>query len=899
MTDRTRILFIASNPLRDQPVAVDVEARAILDQIALAEARHRLDFVFVPAPRATDLLRWGEQQRPAVAHLTGHGTATSLYLLDADDQPAEITVPALTRLLRRLGEDGVRLAVLNYCASEPAARAIVGDAGTQVDCAIGTRAVVPDRHAIAFAAAFYGSIAAGHSVAGAFADGASQVALAGGDPGLFALAARPGADPAAITIAPTEPARAAASLGDLRAPPADFTGRAAEIAAVRALSSEAGVIVSGQGGTGKTALALKLAEDLARAYPDAQVDLNLRGSSPDPRTPADVMAEVVRAFEPMARLPSTDDALGSLYRATLHGRRVLLLLDDAAGPEQVEPLLPPAGSFVLVTGWTHFALPGLAPYDLAEMTPPDAAALARRIAPRLTGDEAAELADRCGRLPLALRAAAALLAARRDLKPSKLLAQLRNPGERAKLVEAVLREGEAQLPDPLRAAWQSLGVFPADFDVAAVAAVLGAAEDAAADNLSELLRRNLIEWDEDKDRYHLHDLARDYARARLDAPALAAAGRRFAEHFASIARRADDQIAEGGPSMRDGLALFDRERRNIVGALGWAMEGAADPEIGALLCRLTGGAAGALALRTHAADRIAWYQAAVAAARRSGDRADLLVHLVNLGNALIESGAVYDADPPSSEALAIAREIGDRRGQALAQGNLGTALWARGDTEVALPCFEDQLAIARNLGDRRLEAAALGNLGNASLAKRDLERAATLYTERLTLVRALGDRYAEGTALGNLGSTLREQGRAADAIPLYEQRLAIAREIGDRRGEDAALGNLGVTYRQRGDHAKAVDLLERHLALAAELGDERARVHAVTQLAAAYSEAGEEAKRDALQRANAGLFFRSTQASPTPGWNLGDGELPPPIVLIQMAMGSARTSPRASQGGPG
>ncbi len=119
-----------------------------------------------------------------------------------------------------------------------------------------------------------------------------------------------------------------------------------------------------------------------------------------------------------------------------------------------------------------------------------------RIASRLREDEAAELAERCGYVPLALRAAAGTLARRRDLKPARYLERLRSEGERVKLIEDVLREGAAMLDPTVRDAWRTLGLFVADFDADGAAAVMAVDRDRAAEMLSEILERNLIEWDE-------------------------------------------------------------------------------------------------------------------------------------------------------------------------------------------------------------------------------------------------------------------------------------------------------------------------------------------------------------------------------------------------------------------
>ena len=106
------------------------------------------------------------------------------------------------------------------------------------------------------------------------------------------------------------------SLFQLPPPPADFTGRTAELAELRAAIEKGGVHISGlqgQGGVGKTALALKLAAELAPNYPDAQIYLDLKGVSEKPLTAAEAMSHVLRTFHPEAKLPEKEEELRPQY----------------------------------------------------------------------------------------------------------------------------------------------------------------------------------------------------------------------------------------------------------------------------------------------------------------------------------------------------------------------------------------------------------------------------------------------------------------------------------------------------------------------------------------------------------------------------------------------------------
>src|SRR6266545_838777 len=206
-------------------------------------------------------------------------------------------------------------------------------------------------------------------------------------------------------------------LHQLPPPPADFTGREADLAELRAAVAKGGVTifgVRGMGGIGKTALALKLSREVAPLYPDAQIYLDLQGVSDHPVPPAQAMAHVIRAFHPGTRLPESEAEIAALYLSALHGRRALLLMDNAAGADQVRPLIPPEGCLLLVTSRFFFHLPGFQVKDLDEMPLEDARALLLQIAPRI-GDQADRIAEICTGVPLALRQAAGTIAERPDL----------------------------------------------------------------------------------------------------------------------------------------------------------------------------------------------------------------------------------------------------------------------------------------------------------------------------------------------------------------------------------------------------------------------------------------------------------------------------------------------------
>jgi tetratricopeptide (TPR) repeat protein len=306
------------------------------------------------------------------------------------------------------------------------------------------------------------------------------------------------------------------ALHQLPSPPRDFTGRgteSAQLASALAEGTHTGLVLHGLGGVGKSALALALAEQLTASYPDAQFYINLQGTK-QPLSTAEAMTLVLRAYYPTSKLPDNEANLSGQYQSTLYNKRAVLVLDDAASAEQIERLIPPASCVMIVTSRQHFTLPGLFTHGLDTLPPEDAQALLIRIAPRIDG-HAHTLSQLCGYLPLALRVAASTLATHVNLDPGDYIRKLADTRERLELVEASLSLSYELLTPHLKHTWCLLSIFPDIFDEKVARAVLEMKPGRVLDELSELVRGNLVEWNEVAQSYRLHDLVRLFAEKRL------------------------------------------------------------------------------------------------------------------------------------------------------------------------------------------------------------------------------------------------------------------------------------------------------------------------------------------------------------------------------------------------
>ncbi|WP_228386214.1 AfsR/SARP family transcriptional regulator [Streptomyces katsurahamanus] len=223
-----------------------------------------------------------------------------------------------------------------------------------------------------------------------------------------------------------------------------FTGRAAELATLTAAADDAEdaagvaatVVIGGAPGVDKSTLAVRWAHQAAARFPDGRLHVELGGFAParHPLDPAEALrGMLVSLGVPHRGLPDTAEALTGLYRKLMAGRRALVVLDDAAGSDQVRRLLPATpGCLVLVTSRLDLSpLVSRGARPLRLHAPPAREAehvLARRIgAERVAAEPAAvrEIAARCGYLPLALAAIAARAAARPHFPLAALAGELR------------------------------------------------------------------------------------------------------------------------------------------------------------------------------------------------------------------------------------------------------------------------------------------------------------------------------------------------------------------------------------------------------------------------------------------------------------------------------------------
>jgi DNA-binding SARP family transcriptional activator/tetratricopeptide (TPR) repeat protein len=606
---------------------------------------------------------------------------------------------------------------------------------------------------------------------------------------------------------------------------AGFVGREALVDEAAALLTAGATMpvlaLSGLPGVGKSALAVQIGYRVAASFPDGQWYVPLGGGS-EPRDPADVLADLLRGSGVAGdRVPDSVEGRAALLRARLADRRVLLVLDDAAGVDQVVPLLPGAsGNGVLITsrqelaglavrvGGRYVRLDVLADAEAADL-------LDRQLGPAggaADTAERAELVELCGRLPLALRIACANVALDPDATLTRYVGALRDaagrlavlavPGDDRIGVRATFDLSYVALRGPDRRVFGLLGVLPAgtDIDADGVAALVGrtgspdSRADAAA--LRRLADANLL-TEHRPGRFHLHDLLRLYAADRVAADDTAAARDRLARWYVSTARAACRLAIPGTTEEPAGNPFADRDA-------AWAW------------------------LETERANAVALGRTHPTAA----DLADALWRYCYYGGYGRELGALATAGLGTGDPATTARMW----------RYLETASVLVGDRPAAIDAGERAAALNRQLGDAAEEARSLVGLGDDYVDGGRLDEAVEVLTRAVALSRQAGIRPLEANAVNNLGTAYERLGRLHDALAAYREALRGAEELDRPDGVLTSLLNIGQLHWQLGDLATARDHLERSLAI--DTPYRTPRTHATLFLARVHTTAG---------RAEAGL----------------------------------------------
>ncbi|MFI6497023.1 BTAD domain-containing putative transcriptional regulator [Nonomuraea typhae] len=647
-----------------------------------------------------------------------------------------------------------------------------------------------------------------------------------------------------------------------------FVGRVEEQARLTALLAGPAhpmVAISGPPGVGKSALALRVAHAVEEHYPDGQLFVRLHGRTPGvtPLTPLEILGRFLRALGvPGNAVPLDVDEAAATWRSKAAGRRLLVLLDDAAGLEHVRPLLTgPLGVAVIVTSRESLAAgDDCVQIRLGALPAADALSMLSALAgdSRVRADrEAAErLSALCDGLPLALRIVGARLADHPDWTLAGLAGRL---GDEQRLHE--LQIGDLAVRAVLASSWTALRDSPnaRDRTAARLLALLGAlhvpevtvqlaavllgedvAESEAAAALARLADANLVE-DGYVGRYQVHDLIRLYA-AELRPEGACAAVVRALEFSVATTRLASTlmdphRVLAAAPPLtavpaaletRDqAVAWFLAEEANLVSAAKEAMS-RPEEEIARLGVAITFSLLWFHFAHFRPIAMLECNELALAVARRLDDPAMEFHACIHLSGAAQSTNMMAQAISHMEKALELARQLGDGFGEQRALGNLANLHVISERYEIALSYADAQLMVARDLGADVGVRYALLIRGHALTETGRPEEARQSLTEVLAASRKVGDAYYTANAQMFLAEVHLAGLQAARAVARFRRAVALFAVTGYPTGEVRCQVGLSRAFRALGRFDEAAEHSRQALALAAQLDNSRwtSRAHA-------------------------------------------------------------------------
>jgi len=633
------------------------------------------------------------------------------------------------------------------------------------------------------------------------------------------LRSEPATSPVTVLVEPVRPR-------ELPPPVAAFTGRRRELAQLTDFvrsglaSGPPVVILHGRGGVGKSALAVQAGHQIAADFPDGQLYLDLRGSTlgQRSRTPMEALGQALRSLGMSEHdLPSYEAEAAARLRTLTSDRKMLIVLDNAADPSVVRPLIPASGGCaVIITSRTalgaldatrRLAIDGLADADAFRLLVQVAGRRGRRSADH---DRIIEL---CEKLPLALRIAASRLSDASQLSVADL-ADLLDGQRRLDVLDAgdlAVRSSIGVSYDALRgtngapapspgdqfAGWLFLRLVlvpVADLTPAFAAALAGQTElGPAKAALARLADLHLLQV-QATGRYRLHDLIRLFALEHaVPAPDRDAAIGRALDLYLASAQRVHEVLlptreVPGAPikrqdlpptevnSMADANAWLDGELPNLLAAAQFA----AQTEYAPLFpLRLSSSLHLVLGKRAEwSAERKLAELAVAATAARGGSR-DHIEAVRALGQAELHAGNLPDASSQLAVAVELSRAAGERRLMLAALLDLGRVALQTGEHALALSRMTECLEAARDEGWVMPEAITLLNISSVHVAERRWDDAREALEASLRVRREQGDVAGLSIVLPALGYVEFELGDLTAALELLAEGQLACRTVGN------------------------------------------------------------------------------------------------------------------------
>jgi tetratricopeptide (TPR) repeat protein len=693
--------------------------------------------------------------------------------------------------------------------------------------------------------------------------------------------------PPAPPVEATGPATTWTAPRELPAGLTDFTGREEQLETIRqALAPEAGspvpyavpvVGIFGPGGVGKSSLAIRAAHELAPAFPDGQLYVDLRTAGGD-EAPARLLGRFLRSLGMTGRaIPDDVDERATVYRSQLAGKRVLVVLDGVTREHQVELLLPgSAGCAVIATSRERLGnLPGLVSVDIDVFDTDVALELIGKVAgpDRIDAEPeaAAELVRFCDGLPLALRIAGARLAGKRHWRVRELVGRL---ADEVRRLDELSHHGQ-ELRSTIGFSYQDLGeqeqrlfrlsalVPTPDFPAWVAAALLDTDFATGQDTLENLVDAQLltvVTYPDQPPRYRFHDLIRVYANERLAAAEPAdsrqSALERMLGGWLGLVQEAHQSAKNCACSSLHGTAprwqppdaslteliggepyaWLERERRAVVAAIRQA----ADIGLDETCWNLVVGATTMFELG-HFDDWQESVEIALRSVEQAGNRLGRAMMLHSFSAMYLAQSRPTDVLRYATQAEQAFRELGNDHGLARSLNHQATAAGILGDRKNSLRQLGEVGKLLQAVGDEVGYAQTLRKRASCEIYDGNFDTARSMVTEALDIVRTAGDVRSEAMMLTQLGTLHSRMGDIESALASLRKALDVVRTIGDRVGEAFVLLDIGRAehHHRRFDDAQLT--FRATVEAATRVGEVQIMAHAWQALGEIASELGETA----------------------------------------------------------
>lgn len=602
-------------------------------------------------------------------------------------------------------------------------------------------------------------------------------------------------------------------------PPDHFTGREADLEKFSRLlttgQNAAITALHGMGGIGKTALALKLAEQIAAQFPGGVLWWGL-GPEPNVITALDVWARHADPRADLTALPTAEARAEAVRPMLARLGKLCVMLDDVWDAQSARVLRAalPSDSVVLITT-RNAQVAGALGYHverIERLTPAECLELLSKLyAPQSLSpyhSAAQDIVAIIDGLPLALKlirgladTPARLPRVVEKLRRKPLLDILKLPedeGREASLEWCLALSYAERLDADMQRRFRALGAFArAPYNRAAISAVWDDADaEAVTDAIEYLVQRNLLEEDEAAQEYSQHALLRAYAVALLDKEnEHHTAAARHADYYRTFAKTQDWRATEHA---------FDQ----IEHGWQWVQTHAREQIIDYVLAVRV-----FFNLRGRLFEHMEWQNTALTQAHAANDRKNEGMLLNNIGDVHDNFGQRDEALDFYGQALATLQEVGNHSGIVALNYNIGQVYHRYGQWQEALYHFQQALATFREMDNRSMKGMTLYNIGKVYDDLGQKNKAPDFYQQVLAIDREVGVRWDESIILFNIGKVYDDLGQKDKALDFYQQALAIDWD------ESIILFNIGKVYDDLDQKDKALDFYKLALAIDRKVDD--------------------------------------------------------------------------------